>query len=119
MDEQVSSLITAARTIVIPTPAEIDDGNADEVSARLSAAVSSGSAVIIADLTGTTFCSTAGIQALVRASGHAAERDAALRLVVSPSGHVHRVLSICGLDSVLACYPSLGAAMGGEAAVAW
>ena len=119
MDKQVPSLVTAARPIVVTMPAEIDNRNAGEVSARLSAAVSSGTAVVIADLTGTTFCTTAGIQALVRTSGRAAGRGAALRLVVSPSGHVQRVLSICGLDSVLACYSSLGAAMTGEAPVTW
>jgi anti-sigma B factor antagonist len=119
MDDQVPPLATAARPIVVTMPAEIDNGNAGQVSARLSAAVSSGSAVVIADLTGTTFCSTAGIQALVRASGRAAGRGAALRLVVFPSGHVHRVLSICGLDGILACYSELGAAMAGAAPVTW
>ncbi len=110
MDEQTAQLVMTARPIVVTMPAEIDHGNAEHVGRRLSAALGSGTTVVIADLIPTTFCSTAGIQVLVRAQRHAADRGVNLRVVVSPSGHVQRVLTMCGLDGVIACYPTLSAA---------
>ena len=110
MDEQAAQLVTTARPIVVTMPAEIDNGNAEHVRRRLSAALGSGTAVVIADLIPTTFCSTAGIREIVRAHRHAADRGIDLRVVVSPSGHVQRVLTMCGLDRLVACYPTLSAA---------
>jgi anti-sigma B factor antagonist len=110
MDEQKARLIPEGRPVVVTMPAEIDHGNAGHVGQRLSGALGSGTPVVIADLTATTFCSTAGVQALARANRQATAGGIDLRVVVSPSGHVQRVLAICGLDRVLRCYPSLAAA---------
>jgi len=56
-----------AETIVVTLPAEIDMANADRVGADLEAAFGSGVCVVVADMSGTRFCDTSGIHALVMA----------------------------------------------------
>jgi len=90
-------------------PAEIDITNAEHVRDQLAAALTPGTTTIIADLTPTTFCDTAGLQAMILAHRHAAAAGAALRLAI-PEGHVARVFTIAGLDRYLAIYPTLTAA---------
>lgn len=50
--------------VVVPMPAEIDLANAGRVGAQLCTAASPGVTVIVADLTGTQFCDSAGIRTL-------------------------------------------------------
>jgi anti-anti-sigma regulatory factor len=52
--------------VIIVLPAEIDMVNAEEVRDRLVEAASPGVAVVVADLTNTTFCDTAGFRELSR-----------------------------------------------------
>ncbi len=111
MDEQTAQVITTAGPIVVTMPAEIDYSNAEHIRRRLAAALGANPAVVIADLIPTTFCATVGIKLLIRAHERATALGADLRVVVSPSGHVQRVLTMCGLDRLVTCYPSLGAAL--------
>jgi STAS domain len=50
--------------VVVSMPAEIDLANAGRVGEQLCTAASPGVTVIVADLTGTEFCDSAGIRAL-------------------------------------------------------
>jgi hypothetical protein len=56
-----------AGTIVVTLPSEIDLANADRVGADLDAAFGPGVGVVVADMSGTRFCDTSGIHALVMA----------------------------------------------------
>ena len=111
MDEQTAQVVTTARPIVVTMPAEIDHSNAENIGRRLYAALGSDTTIVIADLIPTTFCATVGIKVLIRAHERATARGVDLRVVVSPSGHVQRVLTMCGLDRLVGCYPSLSAAL--------
>jgi anti-anti-sigma factor len=111
MDEQAAQLVTTARQIVVTMPAELDYRNAEHVGQRLSTALRSDTAIVIADLIPTTFSDTVGIQILLGAHHQATARGVDLRFVVSPSGHVQRVLTMCGLDRLVPCYPSVSAAL--------
>lgn len=96
--------------VVVVLPVEIDVFTAGAVSERLMAAIVPGVAVVIADLTGTTFCDCAGVSALLLASRKALTNSAELRLVVR-SHLVLRILELLGADQVMPVYPDLGMAL--------
>lgn len=92
--------------VIVDLPAEIDLTNVERVYDQLDAAVLSGAPVIIADLTGTTFCDSAGMQRLIMIHRRAAARDVQLRLAVTPGGAVRRMVEMLGLDKRLPVYSS-------------
>jgi anti-sigma B factor antagonist len=106
-NDQPSHTASASMTVVT-LPAEIDVANAREVGDQLSAALAAGRAVV-ADLTSTTFCDSAGLREMLLVHKRAVASGAAFRLVIR-SAHLLRVFSVTGLDTVLAIYPSLSAA---------
>lgn len=69
-----------------------------------------GVGVVIADMSGTPFCDTSGIHALVMAYKRAQSSHTGFRAVAGP-GEVRRVLGILGLDTVLAIYLRLDIAL--------
>jgi anti-sigma B factor antagonist len=91
----------------VKLPAEIDMTNADRVAAELSAAFAPGLRVVIADLTPTTFCDSAGVRALTRVHNEATESGRRLHLAVVAGGPVSRVLELMDLTSVLHVYPGV------------
>jgi anti-sigma B factor antagonist len=99
----------SGRTAVVRLPGEIDLTNADAMRDRLLSALNQTAAALIVDMTATTFCDSAGITALVRASRRAAATGATLRLAVSAPS-VLRVLSLVGIDRIIDIYPSVDAA---------
>jgi len=84
---------------VVTLPAEIDVTNADSVREDLLAVLNHGAALLIADLSNTTFCDSAGVSALVRTFTRAAASDSGMRLVVSTPA-VQRVLSEFGYGQI-------------------
>jgi len=66
--------------------------------------------VLIADLTGTVSCDYSGADALARAHHRATANGTELRLAVT-ADVVRRVLSLNGLDRMVAVYPDLDAAV--------
>ena len=92
--------------MVVKLPAEIDVNNAADVRDELFTAFDSGAAVVIADMTATTFTTTMGIRTLVHAQQHAAAKSAELRLAIS-SQLVLGVLSAMGFDGYFSIYPTV------------
>jgi anti-sigma B factor antagonist len=84
-------------------PEEIDVTNAPGAAAALAAVSGQSPEVITADLTATSFCDSAGIEALARASQLAATAGAELRLALGDSP-VARILQLTGLDAVMPVY---------------
>jgi anti-sigma B factor antagonist len=97
-------------TIVVPLPGEIDLANVARVGEELNAAFGPGVGVVIADMSGTRFCDTSGIRALVMTHQQAKVNDIEFRVVVPP-GEVRRVLEVLHMDTVLAIYPRLDVAL--------
>jgi anti-sigma B factor antagonist len=103
---------------VVALPEEIDIANALQVGEDLRAALRPGLAVLIADMTSTMFCDSAGLRQLLLATDAAAAVGAELRLVTESTA-VLRVLQVTGTDRLLQTYPTLPAAIAGpERAVA-
>jgi anti-sigma B factor antagonist len=92
---------------VITMPAEIDITNADQVRQALLAAVGQ-DLVLIVDMTGTTFCDSAGVQAVIAAYRQAAATGTQLRLVATA---VLRIFTVIGADQMISVYPTLDAAL--------
>jgi anti-anti-sigma factor len=90
---------------VVTLPGEIDMTNAHQVRQWLYAALATGTAVVVADMTATRFCDTMGLRALVLAHKRAVVNSAELRVAVT-SDAVLRVMGITKLDTVLRIYPS-------------
>jgi len=103
-----------SRPVIVPMPAEIDLANADRVGEELCAAASPGVTIIVADLTATQFCDSAGIRTLLRARDRVAASQAQLRLAVARDGAVRRALQAIGLQQVLPVYPTVEAALAGD-----
>lgn len=97
----------AARAFVVPLVGEIDLTNCEQAYDRLYPAFVSGVAVVIADLTGTTFCDCASLRLLLAVQQHAAARGGQLRVVIPPGSPVRRVADLTGLDRRLGIYPTV------------
>jgi anti-anti-sigma factor len=104
--------VTTARLTVVTLPDEIDMANADAIGEQFAAALTPGVPAVIADMTATTFCDSAGINMLIRARRRATANGAEIRLLM-PCSNVLRVLKIQGVDAVLPIYDSLEAALAG------
>lgn len=112
MDNHARS--AAAKALILPeiviAPGKIDITNAQSVGDELHAALGLGVAVVIADMTRTTFLDSAGVRSLLLANKHAAQAHAELRLIITSAAVLH-VLQITGADRLLTIYPHLLAAL--------
>src|SRR5690242_14099894 len=91
-------------------PAEVDISNADQIRRDLAEALAQDASLVIADMSTTTFCDSAGVTALVQAVRKANASGAGLRVAASTAA-VTRVLAITGVDQLIRVYPSVAAAM--------
>jgi anti-sigma B factor antagonist len=101
-----------SQVAVVTLPAEIDVTIADSVRDELLAVLDQGAVLLIADLSKTEFCDSAGVSALVRTYRQASTRGSAVRLVVATPA-VQRVLSITGVDRLVDVFPSVAASLAG------
>ena len=99
---------------VVTVPAEIDTINAGEVRQALLAA-SHDATVLIIDMSGTTFCDSAGVQAIIDTYNQAAATRTQLRLVAT---EVLRILTLVGVHQLIPIYPTLEAALAGTPSAA-
>ena len=105
-------MLWLGRVGVISLPVEIDTSNADQVRDDLLSVLGHGPSALIVDLGGTTFCDSAGVNALVRAHRRAVASHVAMRLAASAPA-VARVLAITGVDRLINVYPSVAEALPG------
>jgi anti-anti-sigma factor len=96
---------------VVATPAEIDITTVDHLRAALMRATRNGHPVVVVDMTGTSFCDSAGIQSLAAACRRARSEGNELRLVLPPSGTVPRVFALTGVDRYLLCFADMEEAL--------
>jgi anti-sigma B factor antagonist len=98
------------RTAVMSLPVEIDITNADRVREDLLSVLNQGAVLLIADLSRTTFCDSAGVGAWARSFRRAKASQSDMRLVVGTLA-VQRVLALTGIDRLLDIYPSVAASL--------
>jgi anti-anti-sigma factor len=66
--------------------------------------------VLIIDMSGTTFCDSAGVQVIIDTYNRVTAARIRLRLVATA---VMRVLTLTGVDQLMPIYPTLEAALAG------
>lgn len=102
--------MSESRATVIPLPVEIDIANADQVRLDLVAAIDQGYAVVVADMSRTSFCDCAGVAALLSASSHAVSSGGHLRIAATAKP-VLRTFELTGVRLALLVYPNSLAAL--------
>jgi len=98
-------------------PEQLGLSNAGPVAEQLLAVLGRGADVLIADMTVTRTCDSAGTDALVRVFQQAVAQGTDLRLVI-PAPVIRRVVALSGLDQLVPVFAALGAAQGAAAAQA-
>jgi len=96
-------------------PDAIDIANCGAAGASLLAAVSV-PGLVIADMTGTVCCDSAGMRMLLTVHDRACSSGATLRVAVTPGTSVARVMAILGVNRILAVYDSVQDAQAAGAA---
>lgn len=112
MSQERFPALWIGQVAVVTLPAEIDVTNADMIREDLLSVLNQGATLLVADLSKTTFCDSAGVSALVRTFRRASASAAGMRLVVGTPA-VQRVLSITGVDRLLDVFPSVAASLAG------
>lgn len=97
---------SGAPAMVVTLPEEIDMASASASAAGLTAAVTAGDALVIADLTGTTFIDSHGARVLFFAHRDATAHGTELRFAI-PHQAVQRIVRLLGYDQILRIYPTL------------
>jgi anti-sigma B factor antagonist len=97
---------------VVTLPPEIDVSNSQQIGQELASVADQGAAMLVVDMTATTFCDTSGARELIAARKHAHAGGAEIRLVVKAHA-VLRVFEIIGLGDLFGIFPDLAAALSG------
>jgi anti-sigma B factor antagonist len=98
--------------IVITLPKEIDITNSPGLREMLLAVISRQPAMVVADMSATTFCDSSGMQAVATAYRQAVAAGTDMRLVIRHPAP-RRVFEVSGIDTVIRIYPDLPAALSG------
>jgi anti-sigma B factor antagonist len=95
-------------TATVGLPPEIDVTNAELLCADLCARAGSGIRTLVADMTATTFCDSAGFGMLLVVHDRLAEQAVQLHVLVAADGPVMRALRLIGFDQILRVSPVPG-----------
>jgi anti-sigma B factor antagonist len=96
---------------VVRAPPDIDVTTVDRLRMVLLEAAADGHGTIVVDLTGTQFCDSSGLGALVRAHKRALEEGGQLRLVIPSDGTVSRIFTLTRLYRFIPRFGSLQEAL--------
>ncbi|HTZ27550.1 MAG TPA: STAS domain-containing protein [Streptosporangiaceae bacterium] len=95
---------------VVAAPEEIDMTNAAGLQAALLEASALGNDTFVVDMSGTEFCDSAGVHALVQAHKRFRSEGGEMLLAVSAPA-VQRVFAIIGIDHLIPIFPTLEQAL--------
>ncbi|HEX9063653.1 MAG TPA: STAS domain-containing protein [Streptosporangiaceae bacterium] len=109
MDDADGTAAVRPAATVVTFPDEAVFSNAGVVRQHVTSALLPGVRAVILDLTHTGFCDTSGLRELVVAHRLGHEKGVEMRVVVP--GRLMRMITLTGLQSVLAIYPTLAAAL--------
>jgi anti-sigma B factor antagonist len=114
--QAVSAMTAEAFTItnidgvsVVSAPDEIDVGNSGGLRRVLLAATGPRTTIVV-DLSGTDFCDSSGLQAIILAERRARSDGGELCLVAC-TPPVLRILAVSGMENVIDVYSTLSAAL--------
>jgi anti-sigma B factor antagonist len=102
----------AGGVAVVEAPQEIDAANAAWFGKVLLQAAFCGHETVVVTMTGTQFCDSAGVHALVGAHQRAVAEGGELLLVVPARGAVRRIFELTGIDFLIPNFTDLSEARG-------
>lgn len=94
---------------IITPPADLGVNTAVQLEVELNAALLRGIRTLIVDLSGTTFCDSAGITILSRAYELASDMNTTMCLVITKA-NLRKLFEINGIDQTLKIFDSVPAA---------
>ena len=102
-----------SRYTVVELPEQIDTSNAEGVREHLLAElnVGAGADPLIVDLTGTAFCDSSAINALLHVQTRARAAGRRLYAAVPPDGIVRKVFEISAITRLIPTYEDVGSAI--------
>ncbi|MEU4746401.1 STAS domain-containing protein [Actinosynnema sp. NPDC023658] len=104
-----------ARAVVLDVGGEIDGVTAEAVEQAveraLTEAAATGASLLAADLSGVTFCASAGFTTLLYAQRRARQEGLVFAVVVNPGNPVRRLLILSTLDQVLTLHETVEQAL--------
>ncbi|WP_433869486.1 STAS domain-containing protein [Saccharopolyspora sp. CA-218241] len=103
--------VPRADALVVTVDGEIDATTTDELDTALWPLLDATVEVIVLDLTGVRSMDVPGIQLVTRSYMHTQDHGIALRVVVADDA-TRRALADAGVDVLLECHPTVGAALG-------
>lgn len=98
---------TCAPPVIVTFPARLDAATADHAAGQITAALTPGVSVVIADLAAAVCCDRSAIRNLLKAHRMAITRGGRVRFVIRPGGPLHRITDFAGSHPLLAVYPTL------------
>ena len=102
-----SSLTTerSGQTLIVSAKGRIDGANATEVQGVLSSAIEPGVKLMLLDLGGLTYISSAGLR-VIMLTARTLDRSGAKFAVGSPAGPIREVFQISGFDQIIPIFDS-------------
>jgi stage II sporulation protein AA (anti-sigma F factor antagonist) len=102
-----SSLTTerSGQTLIVSAKGRIDGANATEVQGVLSSAIEPGVKLMLLDLGGLTYISSAGLR-VIMLTARTLDRNGAKFAVGSPAGPIREVFQISGFDQIIPIFDS-------------
>ena len=102
-----SSLTTerSGQTLIVSAKGRIDGTNANEVQGVLSSAIEPGVKLMLLDLGGLTYISSAGLR-VIMLTARTLDRSGAKFAVGSPAGPIREVFQISGFDQIIPIFDS-------------
>lgn len=95
---------------VIAAQGSVDALTADAFMSAMQAPIAEGRTQLVADLSGVTYASSAGLRAILVALKDSRQQGGDLRLAAVQKG-VYRVLELSGFNSILKMYDDLDSAI--------
>ncbi|WP_051731883.1 STAS domain-containing protein [Kitasatospora phosalacinea] len=107
-DLHISAIELPGRARVVRLEGETDVAQQARLRAALSAAVRSGVAGVVIDLSRLRFCDSSGLRELVLAHGNP---EGVVVVLAAPTAQFLRLAEVTGADQVLAIRPTVAAAL--------
>jgi anti-sigma B factor antagonist len=96
---------------VVKMPEEIDATNSDGVREQLLTVLNDSPGPVIIDMTGTLFCDSTALRALVRARTRAGADDRRLHAAARPKGSVRRIFELTAMYRLIPVHDDLDTAI--------
>ncbi len=96
---------TEAGALIATATGRIDSRNAQEFEQTMSSAIGEGAGMVILDLAGLSYISSAGLRAILVTAKTLRKREAKFALC-SLQSSIKEVMEISGFDQVIAIHPS-------------